>query len=425
MLLKELYSIFIQYPSIQTDTRKIKTGDLFFALKGPNFNGNHFAKQALDAGAAYVIVDETVNFLDNRLIETEDTLQLLQDLAKFHRQQFTIPFIAITGSNGKTTTKELINEVLASTYKTYCTKGNLNNHIGIPLTILAVKKDAEIAVIEMGANHQKEIESYCQYTLPTHGIITNCGKAHLEGFGGEQGVIKGKGELFDYLKITGGTAFIMNDYDYLKKISVGISSIKTYGTENAEITGRADKLGLFLQVEMTRGTDIKNIKTNLVGEYNLPNVLVAVAVGKYFSVKEEAIQNAIAHYLPSNSRSQLIEKGGNQIILDAYNANPSSMKAAIENFASMQGDDKILFLGAMMELGNESIAEHRSIINLIDQYHWKAVVLVGGDFKNIIHEYLFFQKAEEAKEWLQKQAYNGVKLLVKGSRSVQMEKILE
>jgi len=425
MLLKELYSIFIQYPSIQTDTRKIKTGDIFFALKGPHFNGNHFAKQALDAGAAYVIIDEPVNFSDARLIETEDTLKLLQDLAKFHRQQFTIPFIAITGSNGKTTTKELINEVLASTYKTYCTKGNLNNHIGIPLTILAIKKDAEIAVIEMGANHQKEIASYCQYTLPTHGIITNCGKAHLEGFGGEEGVIKGKGELFDYLKVSGGTAFIMNDYDYLKKISIGISSIKTYGTENAEITGKTDNSGHFLQIEMTKGTTIKKIKTNLVGEYNLPNVLVAVAVGKYFSVKDEAIQNAIAHYLPSNSRSQLIEKNGNQIILDAHNANPSSMKAAIENFASMEGNDKVLLLGAMMELGKESIAEHLSIVNLINQYRWKAVVLVGGDFNNIIHEYLFFQKAEEAKEWLQKQAYIGVKLLVKGSRSMEMEKVLE
>lgn len=425
MLLKELYSIFIQYPSIQTDTRKIKTGDIFFALKGPHFNGNHFAKQALDAGAAFVIIDEPVNFSDARLIETENTLKLLQDLAKFHRQQFTIPFIAITGSNGKTTTKELINEVLASTYKTYCTKGNLNNHIGIPLTILAIKKDAEIAVIEMGANHQKEIASYCQYTLPTHGIITNCGKAHLEGFGGEEGVIKGKGELFDYLKISGGAAFIMNDYDYLKKISIGISSIKTYGTENAEITGKTDKSGHFLQIEMTKGTTVKKIKTNLVGEYNLPNVLVAVAVGKYFSVKDEAIQNAIEHYLPSNSRSQLIKKNGNEIILDAYNANPSSMKAAIENFASMEGDEKILLLGAMMELGKESIAEHLSIVNLINQYRWKAVVLVGGDFNNIFHEYLFFQKAEEAKEWLQKQAYNGVKLLVKGSRSMQMEKVLE
>jgi UDP-N-acetylmuramoyl-tripeptide--D-alanyl-D-alanine ligase len=301
----------------------------------------------------------------------------------------------------------------------------LNNHIGIPLTILAVKKDAEIAVIEMGANHQKEIASYCKYTLPTHGIITNCGKAHLEGFGGEEGVIKGKGELFDYLKISGGAAFIMNDYDYLKEISIGISSIKTYGTENAEITGKTDKSGQFLQIEMTKGTTIKKIKTNLIGEYNLPNVLVAVAVGKYFSVKDEAIQNAIEHYLPSNSRSQLIEKNGNQIILDAYNANPSSMKAAIENFASMEGDEKILLLGAMMELGNESIAEHLSIVNLIDQYRWKAVVLVGGDFNNIIHKYLFFQKAEEAKEWLQKQAYQGVKLLVKGSRSMQMEKVIE
>ena len=425
MLLPDLYTIFLQFPSIQTDTRKLQPGDLFFALKGPNFNGNHFAKQALDAGAAYVIIDEPVNFTDNRIIETADALQLLQDLAKYHRQQFTIPFIAITGSNGKTTTKELVYEVLASTYKTYTTKGNLNNHIGIPLTILAVKKDAELAVIEMGANHQNEIAGYCQYTMPTHGIITNCGKAHLEGFGGEMGVMKGKGELFDYLKLHGGTAFIMNDYAYLKQLSEGISSIKTYGTENAEITGLADNSGHFLQVEMTIGTSIKKIKTNLVGEYNLPNVLVAVAVGKYFNVADESIQKALENYTPSNSRSQLIEKNGNQIILDAYNANPSSMKAAIENFAKMEGDDKVLLLGAMMELGGESIAEHIAIVDLIDQYHWKAVVLVGGDFKHISHRYLYFQQAQEVKEWLQLQAYLGVKLLVKGSRSMQMEKVLE
>ena len=425
MLLPDLYTIFLQFPSIQTDTRKLQPGDLFFALKGPNFNGNQFAKQALDAGAAYVIIDEPVNFTDNRIIETADALQLLQDLAKYHRQQFTIPFIAITGSNGKTTTKELVYEVLASTYKTYTTKGNLNNHIGIPLTILAVKKDAELAVIEMGANHQNEIAGYCQYTMPTHGIITNCGKAHLEGFGGEMGVMKGKGELFDYLKLHGGTAFIMNDYAYLKQLSEGISAIKTYGTENAEITGVADNSGHFLQVEMTIGTSIKKIKTNLVGEYNLPNVLVAVAVGKYFNVADESIQKALENYTPSNSRSQLIEKNGNQIILDAYNANPSSMKAAIENFAKMEGDDKVLLLGAMMELGGESIAEHIAIVDLIDQYHWKAVVLVGGDFKHISHRYLYFQQAQEVKEWLQLQAYLGVKLLVKGSRSMQMEKVLE
>lgn len=426
MLLKELYSIFLQHPSIQTDSRKLKPGDIFFALKGPNYNGNHFAKKALELGAAYVVIDEPINFTDSRVIETTNTLQLLQDLAKFHRQQFTIPFIAITGSNGKTTTKELVNEVLASTYVTYCTKGNLNNHIGIPLTLLAIKKDAEIAVIEMGANHQKEIASYCQYTLPTHGIITNCGKAHLEGFGGEEGVIKGKGELFDYLKISGGTAFIMNDYDYLKKISAGISAIKTYGTEDAEVVGKADKSGHFLQVEMTKGTEIKKIKTKLVGEYNLPNVLVAVTIAKYFSVPDQSIQQALENYTPSNSRSQLIQKDGNEIILDAYNANPSSMKAAIENFATMEGDEKILLLGGMMELGNESIAEHLAIVKLIDQYRWKAVVLVGGDFEKVInHKYLFFQKVAEAKGWLQQQAYHGAKLLVKGSRSMQMEKVLE
>jgi UDP-N-acetylmuramoyl-tripeptide--D-alanyl-D-alanine ligase len=426
MLLQELYAIFLQHPSIQTDTRKLKSGDLFFALKGPNFNGNHFAKQALDAGAAYVIIDEPIHFTDNRIIETNNSLQLLQDLAKYHRQQFTIPFLAITGSNGKTTTKELVNEVLSTTYKTYCTLGNLNNHIGIPLTILSVKKDAEIAVIEMGANHQKEIASYCEYTLPTHGIITNCGKAHLEGFGGAEGVIKGKGELFDYLKIVGGTAFIMNDYDYLKKISAGISAIKTYGTQDAEITGKADKSGHFLQVEMTKGTEIKKIKTKLVGEYNLPNILVAVTIGKYFSVPDQSIQQALENYIPSNSRSQFIQKDGNEIILDAYNANPSSMKAAIENFATMEGNEKILLLGGMMELGNESVAEHHSIVKLIDQYRWKAVVLVGGDFEKVInHKYLFFQNVAEAKDWLQQQAYHGAKLLVKGSRSMQMEKVLE
>lgn len=425
MLLPDLYAIFLQYPSIQTDTRKLQQGDLFFALKGPHFNGNQFAKKALDAGAAYVIIDEPASFTDSRIIETTDALQLLQDLAKYHRLQFSIPFIAITGSNGKTTTKELVYEVLASTYTTYCTKGNLNNHIGIPLTILAVKSNAQMAVIEMGANHQKEIAGYCQYTLPTHGIITNCGKAHLEGFGGEAGVIKGKGELFDYLKSSCGAAFIMKDYAYLQQMSEGIPSITTYGTRDAEITGVANATGQFLQVEMKRGTNLRIINTNLVGEYNLPNVLAAVAVGKYFDVPENAIQHALEKYTPSNSRSQWLEKDGNQIILDAYNANPSSMKAAIENFAEMGGAEKVLLLGAMMELGDESVAEHTSIIELIDRYQWKAVVLVGGDFNKVPHQYLYFPNALEAKQWLQQQAYLGVNLLVKGSRSVQMEKLLE
>jgi UDP-N-acetylmuramoyl-tripeptide--D-alanyl-D-alanine ligase len=426
MQMQQLYSIYLQYPSIQTDTRKLKTGDLFFSLKGPHFNGNKFAKQALDDGAAYVVIDEETGLDDKRLIKVDDALKTLQQLAKYHRTQFTIPFIAITGSNGKTTTKELVHEVLSSAYKTYTTKGNLNNHIGIPVTILSVKKDAEFAVIEMGANHQKEIESYCEYTLPTHGIVTNVGKAHLEGFGGEEGVIKGKGELYDYLRANSGTAFVFWDYDYLQEMSKGITEIKTYGTSDAEITGIASSNGSqFLEVSMMKGTGIKNIKTNLIGDYNLPNVLVAVAVGKYFNVPDEKIKLSLENYIPSNSRSQLIEKDSNKIILDAYNANPTSMKAAIENFAKMESGYKILLLGGMMELGNESIAEHEAIVKLIAAYNWEAVVLVGGDFNNIKHPFINFATPDEARTWLKQQDFKNSLLLVKGSRSMQMEKVIE
>ena len=425
MEIHDLYAIFLQHPSIQTDTRKLQPGDIFFALKGPNFNGNKFARQALDAGAAFAVTDEAEGFGDSRLISVTDALQTLQQLAKYHRLQFTFPFIAITGSNGKTTTKELIHEVLSTTYKTYTTKGNLNNHIGIPLTILSVQKDAELAVIEMGANHQKEIESYCAYTLPTYGIITNCGKAHLEGFGGIEGVQKGKGELYDFLRTNDGTVFIMSDYAYLKEMSKGIRKIKTYGTQDAEITGVAGRSNEFLEVQMTNGTGIKNISTQLVGSYNLPNILAAVAVGKYFNVAEDKIKNALERYTPSNSRSQIIEKNGNKIILDAYNANPSSMKAAIENFASMEGQNKILLLGGMMEMGDKSLAEHKALIDLITKYPWKKVVLVGGDFNKTPHPYLYFNNSAEAKDWLQLQHFENALLLVKGSRSMQMEKVLE
>ena len=424
MQLPDLYDIYLQHTSIQTDTRKLKQGDIFFALKGPSFNGNTFAKQALDTGAAYVVADESVGFSDNRIIPTEDALQTLQELAKYHRQQFDIPFIAITGSNGKTTTKELVHEVLNSTYTTYTTKGNLNNHIGIPLTILSVGMDAEMAVIEMGANHQKEIESYCNYTLPTHGIITNCGKAHLEGFGGIEGVRKGKGELYDYIRANDATIFLMKDYDYLIEMSKGIHNIKTYGTADADIVGIADSSKEMLEVNMLKGTKIKNIQTHLVGEYNLPNVLAAVAVGKYFNVPDEKIKSALENYIPSNSRSQLIEKDSNKIILDAYNANPSSMKVAIENIAKI-GGDKVLLLGGMMEMGEESLKEHQALIDLISKYNWKDVVLVGGDFSKINNPYIYFTNSVEAGKWLKEQYYTNTTILVKGSRSMQMEKVLE
>lgn len=426
MQIEELYKIFLAHPSVQTDTRKLKKGDLYFALKGPNFNGNAFAQQALDAGAAFVIVDEAVSVDPAKAIVVNDVLTTLQLLAKQHRMQFSIPFIAITGSNGKTTTKELVHEVLSSTYKTYTTEGNLNNHIGIPLTILKVRADAEMAVVEMGANHQKEIESYCKYTLPTHGLITNCGKAHLEGFGGVEGVRKGKGELFDYLRANNGTAFIMQDYDYLQQMSAGIPVVIAYGTTGAaQVTGNNAGSTEFLQVHISKGADTGTIKTHLVGEYNLPNVLAAVTVGKYFKVPDEKIKEALENYIPSNSRSQLIEKDSNKVILDAYNANPTSMKAAIENFAKMEGAKKILMLGAMMELGEESIAEHQSIVTLIGNYPWQNVVLVGGDYSKIEHPYTYFADALQAKEWLANQHLQNTWILVKGSRSMKMERVLE
>ena len=425
MTIEQLYKIFEQYPSVETDTRKLKTGDIFFALKGENFNGNSFTKKALESGAVYAVIDDKEFYINDNTILVDDVLKTLQELAKYHRKQFTIPFLAITGSNGKTTTKELIHAVLSSTLKTYTTEGNLNNHIGIPLTILRIKKDAHIAVIEMGANHQKEIASYCEFTLPTHGLITNCGKAHLEGFGGVEGVKKGKGELFDYLRSNNGTAFIMSDYDYLLEMSNGIQKQITYGISDAEITGVLISADPFIAVEITKGADIAKIQTRLVGNYNLPNVLAAVAVGKHFNIPEKAIKTSIENYHPSNSRSQMIEKGTNKIILDAYNANPSSMKLAIENFASLNANKKILVLGAMAELGNESIEEHKSIIKLIQQYKWDNVLLVGGDFLKLQHPYLSFSNAEEAKACLQKLQMENSYFLIKGSRSIKLEKILE
>jgi len=427
MQIEKLYELYQQHPSVQTDSRKLKPGDLFFALKGENFNGNAFAKQATDMGAAYAVIDEKDFEIPGKTILVENVLFTLQELAKQHRQQFSMPFFAITGSNGKTTTKELIHAVLSSTYKTYTTEGNLNNHIGIPLTILKIKKDAEIAVIEMGANHLREIEGYCKYTLPTHGLITNCGKAHLEGFGSEENVRKAKGELFDHLRtLTHGYAFVMWDYDYLRKMSKGISGIIKYGTEeNDHIIGKVLRNEPFLEVEITQGLDNKIISTQLIGEYNLPNVLAAVTAGKFFEVPENKIRSAIENYTPSNSRSQLIEKGTNKIILDAYNANPSSMKLAIENFVKLHTDKKVLMLGAMAELGKESLQEHESIVNLIRQNKWYDVILVGGDFLKISHPYKKFVNSKEAGEWLRQQKFENSFFLIKGSRSTQMEKVLD
>jgi UDP-N-acetylmuramoyl-tripeptide--D-alanyl-D-alanine ligase len=486
--IEQLYEIYLQHPSVQTDTRLLKPGDIFFALKGPNFNGNAFAPKALELGAAYAVIDEKPAAgvassgapavtsdgapagKDDRLLLVGDVLTALQDLALHHRKQFDIPFIAITGSNGKTTTKELVHAALAAEYITYTTRGNLNNHIGVPLTLLSVRRDAEFAVIEMGANHQGEIASYCRYALPTHGIITNIGRAHLEGFGGPEGVKKGKGELYDHLRDNNGTAFVLRDSEDLRQMSRGIPHVITYGTHDADYTGRVAAQqaptaantpssanaptaanapavnSTFLNIEITHGATTGIIHTALVGDYNLPNILVAVAVAKHFGVPDGKIRKAIEHYTPSNSRSQLIEKDGNHIILDAYNANPSSMRAAIENFAKLPVsaastspavttnpaatapgpafDQKILILGAMAELGPESLHEHQGIIDLIDQYPWKQVVLVGGDFLKANHKYKTFPNSKDATQWFKSAAIKNAWLLIKGSRSSKMEEVL-
>jgi UDP-N-acetylmuramoyl-tripeptide--D-alanyl-D-alanine ligase len=433
MNIEKLYEIYQKHPSVQTDTRKLKKGDLFFALKGTNFNGNSFAEKAITEGAAYAIIDEKEFEIENKTILVNDALTTLQQLAKYHREKFNtrypdkqIPFLAITGSNGKTTTKELIHSVLSTIYKTYTTEGNLNNHIGVPLTILKIKDDAEIAVIEMGANHIGEIASYCKIALPTHGLITNCGKAHLEGFGSEEGVRKAKGELFDHLRLLQqGVAFVNWDYDYLQKMSKGINSIVKYGTKGNEyITGKVLKNDPLLEVEITHGLSEKKIKTQLVGEYNLPNVLAAITVGKYFNVPESKIKSAIENYIPSNSRSQLLTKDSNKIILDAYNANPTSMNLAIENFSKLPGD-KVVILGSMAELGKESEAEHKDLIELLKKYQWKEVVLVGDEFKNTHHHFHQFNDADEVKQWIRNQNFKNTRILIKGSRSMQMEKVLE
>jgi len=423
-MIASLYEVYQKNPRVQIDTRKLAAGEIFFALKGPNFNGNSFAAKALELGAVAVVVDEETGINDARIFKVPDALEALQQLALHHRKQFNIPVLAITGSNGKTTTKELVFAVLNTTYKTTTTKGNLNNHIGVPLTILSIPPDAEMAVIEMGANHQKEIAGYCSYTLPTHGIITNCGKAHLEGFGGVEGVRKGKGELFDHLRAHHGTAFIMWDYDYFHTMSNGIENIVTYGTKDADFTGYLATSEPFLVVNMQNGSNVGTVNTHLVGEYNLPNVLVAVTVGEYFKVPANRIKAAIESYEPNNSRSQLVIRDTNTFILDAYNANPTSMRAAIENFAKQHHPSKYICIGGMMELGNESIKEHQEIIALLEQQEWKDVLLVGGDFAVTEHRYQFFPDSNAAANWLREQNITHGMFLIKGSRSMKMETLM-
>lgn len=422
MDLPQLHQLFLQFPKVSTDTRKIEKKSIFFALKGPNFNGNAFAAEALRKGATYAVVDEPEYATSANILLVANVLETLQQLATYHRNYHKATIISLTGSNGKTTTKELIHLVLAKKYRTIATQGNLNNHIGVPLTLLRINEATEIAVVEMGANHQKEIALLSGIAQPDFGYITNFGKAHLEGFGGVEGVIKGKSELYDYLLQHDKHVFLNADdpiqkeklSSYVKKIGFSQSDTKYFNIHLLD----TDPF-IRLAFENTE------ISTQLVGAYNFPNCCAAVLIGKYFNVPPEAIKTAIEAYVPSDNRSQVIEKAGHHIVLDAYNANPTSMKAALESFAKTKGHPKVVFLGDMFELGEASAVEHQATADLAADLGFEKGYLVGEHFAKVTTKFTKFSAFEALKEHLLTHPITNGALLIKGSRGMAMERILD
>lgn len=423
MELAFLYESFLESRSVTTDTRKVKAGDLFFALKGPNFNGNTFAATALEMGAAYVVVDEAEVVKDDRYILVDDVLTTLQQLSNLHRRTLGIPILAITGSNGKTTTKELVNAVMSKKYKTYATVGNLNNHIGIPLTLLAMDENIEFGIVEMGANHQKEIASYCSFVEPNYGLINNVGKAHLEGFGGFEGVKKGKGELYQYLFETNGIAFINSKNEHLMEMSPFESPV-LYGRNSDFYNAKFLKSDPF--VAFIAGNE-ELVETKLVGDYNFDNILAALCIGKYFGVPSIAANHAIEEYDPTNNRSQIVKTERNEVILDSYNANPTSMRAAIENFASLQKDNKVVILGDMYELGEESELEHATIGALLCLLTDTRIILIGKHMLAASKECasaIYMETKESAVDYLTTSPVLNSTILLKGSRGMGLESLI-
>lgn len=425
MDIKYIHSLFLKCNSVSIDTRKIESNSLFVAIKGDNFDANTFAKEALEKGASYVIIDNDSYYIDQRTILVKNSLVALQELAKFHRDYLKLSIIALTGSNGKTTTKELIHVVLSKKFNTKATVGNLNNHIGVPLTLLSFSSQTEIGIVEMGANHKKEIEFLCDLAKPDFGYITNFGKAHLEGFGGVEGVIEGKSEMYHYLLNNDKMAFVnledpiqVEKSKYLNSYSFGLN--KTNANVNID-TIKADPF-----VEISYSKQI--ISTHLIGLYNSNNINAAITIGKYFEVDDEAIKEALENYIPENNRSQLLTKGTNQIILDAYNANPSSMTVAIENFVQLDKPNKIAILGDMFELGTESLSEHKNIISLLSKEEKTVCYFIGKDFyhnkieKNNFH---FYESFEQFSDVLKQNRFEDKMILIKGSRGMALERTLE
>ncbi|RAU84504.1 UDP-N-acetylmuramoyl-tripeptide--D-alanyl-D-alanine ligase [Pontibacter arcticus] len=419
-----LYQKFKECHHVSTDSRASQDQSMFFALNGPNFKGAGFAKTALEKGARYAVVDDPSMAADNVFV-VDDTLVALQELARYHRKQLAIPVIGITGSNGKTTTKELIYAVLSQKFNTLYTQGNLNNHIGVPLTLLRIKPEHEMAIIEMGANHIGEIELLCTIALPTHGLITNIGKAHLEGFGSLEGVARGKSELYVHLHKTGGTVFINTKNEHLVRMSRLIESKVTYPAPSDFYHSELLEASPYV---VYRDEENNKVETQLVGSYNYENMAAAACIGKYFGVPLAKANAAIAGYAPVNNRSQVLTKGSNTIILDAYNANPTSMAAAVRNFGSMAAPKKVVILGDMFEMGTESASEHKLLGEVVAEQNFDYVLLCGKDMKygaKVNKDFLYFETKPELQVWLQENKISESYILIKGSRGMGLETLVE
>jgi UDP-N-acetylmuramoyl-tripeptide--D-alanyl-D-alanine ligase len=422
----DLYQQFINLGKISIDTRQDVSGSIFFALSGENFNGNRFAEEALKKGAAITVIDQSEYDKGDRYFLVKHTLKTLQDLARIHRDKVTAKIIGITGSNGKTTTKELVSAVLATEKQIISTRGNLNNHIGVPLTVLSILPETEIAVVEMGANHPGEIALLCDIARPDIGIITNIGKAHLEGFGSFEGVIKAKNELYEFVKSGKGTVIVNKEDPLLMQLSEGISRI-TYGFNSKMFSSNIVATKPFLTLEWIYKGHSYLCPTKLVGKYNIDNVHTAIATGIYFGILPENINRAIKDYQPDNNRSQLLETETNRIILDAYNANPVSMTNAIENFIEFQPENPWLILGDMFELGKASLIEHQNIMERLKNSGIRNIMLVGKDFHqlNTESDFISFPSTEDADKYLSKHPIRHADILIKGSRGMRLEKLLK
>lgn len=425
MEIAELYKCFMECGKVTTDSRNCPEGSMFIALKGETFNGNAFAAQALKQGCRYAVIDES-EYAGEGTILVDNCLQALQQLANYHRRLLKTPVIGITGTNGKTTTKELISTVLSRKFNTLYTEGNFNNHIGVPLTLLRLTKEHEMAVVEMGANHPGEIKTLVHIAEPDYGIITNVGKAHLQGFGSFEGVIRTKGELYDFLRDKGGaTIFIQNENPYLNGIAEGLTCVRYGQTAGLYVSGELISCSPFLSFRWTAEGVSHEVNTHLIGSYNLDNMLAAAAIGRYFGVSDDDISSALASYLPHNNRSQLKETADNKLIVDAYNANPTSMMAALKNFRQVEAPHKMVILGDMKELGEASREEHQKVVDYLKECGFDRVVLVGPEFAAATHSYQTFQHVDEVLADIRMHKPQGYYILIKGSNSMKLSQLPE